>query len=128
MTETDNQRGSVCNPRPIGYVVLMKLPGGDPWEPAALTKHADDAAKQLLVRSCFSMFPTQEAAEEAVRELEGQRWVPGVEARICAVFTANIAAPHGDATTADDAPGWDFAMGAPVTLEDYEERAGARNV
>jgi hypothetical protein len=95
MTETDNQRGGVCNPRPIGYVVLMKLDGGDPWEPTALTKYADDAGKQLLVRTCFSMFPTEEAAENAVRALEGQPWVPGVEVRICAVFPANIAAPHG---------------------------------
>ncbi len=94
MTETANQRVGGCNPRPIGYVVLMKLPGGEPWEPAALTKHEEDAAKQLLVRSCFSMFPTEESAEGAVRELEGEPWVWGVEIRICAVFPANIAAPH----------------------------------
>jgi hypothetical protein len=84
----------VENPRPIGYVVLMKLPGGDPWEPAALTKHAEDAKKQLLVRTCFSMFPTEDAAEDAVRDLQKQPWVPGVHVRICAVFPANIAAPH----------------------------------
>lgn len=80
--------------RPIGYVVLMKLPDGDSWEPAALTRHHDEAAKQLLVRTCFSMFPTEQAAEAALRELRGERSVRGVEARICAVFPANIAAPH----------------------------------
>jgi hypothetical protein len=90
----DNQ-----SPRPIGYVVLMKLPDGDQWEPAALTKYADDAAKQLLVRTCFSMFPTEESAEQALRELHGEKWVNGTEARICAVFPANIAAPHRDDVT-----------------------------
>ena len=86
---------SDLTPRPIGYVVLMKMTDGVPWEPTALTKYADCADKQLLVRSCFSMFPTEEAAENAVRALHGQDWVPGVEVRICAVFPANIAAPHG---------------------------------
>ena len=80
---------------PIGYVVLMNLFGGDPWEPAALTKFSDGDTKKLLVRTCFTMFPTENEAEQSVRDLQdGKNVVVGMQARICAVFPSNIAAPH----------------------------------
>lgn len=80
--------------RPIGYVVLMRLPHGDAWEPCALTRDDDSGANDLLVRSCFSMFPSEEDATQALRALQGRPGIAGTQARVCAVFPANIAAPH----------------------------------
>jgi len=91
--------------RPIGWIVLMNtheasgaVDAGD-WQPMALTR-LDEGRKELRTRNCLSLFPTEVAAYDALRDLSGQEWVKRAQSRICAVFSANDAAPHdseGDA-------------------------------
>ena len=82
--------------KPIGYTVLFNLPDRGSWEPSALTDIDEpEPSRLLLERTCFSMFPTAGDAESAIRETMTQ--CPGAKGamfRVCAVFPANVAAPH----------------------------------
>lgn len=82
--------------KPIGYVVLFRAHKSMEWEPMALSACAQSdppQGPQLLIRSCLTMFPTEDEAMRQLKRMEGHPAMHKAECRIVAVFSDTGPAP-----------------------------------